>query len=67
MKAAIEELEADLAKRREQLEKLEVEAAVAAQVEEERLAQEQEAEDLEAQAQALIDKAAALRAQGKKK
>jgi hypothetical protein len=67
VKAAIEELETDIARRRAQLEKLEAEAAVAAQVEEERLEQEQVAEDLEAQAQALIEKAASLRAQRKKR
>jgi hypothetical protein len=65
VRTSIEELEAQLAARRTLLTTLEEEAAAIAQAEQDRLAQEQEAEDLEAQAQALLEKAAALRTKRK--
>jgi hypothetical protein len=65
VKTAIEELEAELAERIALLARLEEEAAAAALAEEERRAHEQEADVLEAQAQALLAQVAALRAQGR--
>jgi len=61
VKTSIEQLEVQLAERRGLLQKLEEEAAAAAQAEQERLAKAQAADELEAQAQALLAQAAALR------
>lgn len=66
VKTAIEELEAQLKERQAQLKKLEEDAALEAQAAAERKALESTADDLEAQGQALLEKAAALKAKLKK-
>ncbi len=66
VKTSIEELKAQLETRAALLKKLEDEAENAARDEQERLAQAQTAEDLEAQAKALLEKAAALKSKAKK-
>ncbi|APR78079.1 Hypothetical protein A7982_03426 [Minicystis rosea] len=66
VRAAIDDLTAQLAERKKQLEQLEHDAALAAQAEAERRAHEQEAETLEEQARALLAQAAAKREKLKK-
>jgi hypothetical protein len=66
VKTSIEELQAQLVERVALLKKLEEEAAAEAQAEQERLAHTQEAEELEAQARALLDQAAALKSRLKR-
>jgi hypothetical protein len=66
VQSSIVELSAQLEERQALLKKLEDEAASEAHAEKDRKAKEQQAEDLEAQAQALLDQAAALKAQAKK-
>lgn len=66
VKASIEELEAQLAERRTLLKKLEDDAVNEAKAEADRKELETTADQLEAQAQALLDQAAALKAKLKK-
>jgi hypothetical protein len=66
VKASIEELSEELEARKTLLKKLEEEAAVEAQAEQERQAAEQAADDLEARAQELLKQAAAMKAKLKK-
>jgi hypothetical protein len=66
VKTSIEELEAQLVERNAQLKKLEDDAANEAKAALEQAAEDQTVEDLEAQGQALLKKAAALKASRKK-
>jgi DNA repair exonuclease SbcCD ATPase subunit len=66
VKTSIEELSEELEARRTLLKKLEEEAAMQAQAEQERQAAEQAAGDLEARAQELLKQAAAMKAKLKK-
>ncbi|MFS8070426.1 MAG: hypothetical protein ACMG6S_29025 [Byssovorax sp.] len=66
VKTSIEELQAQLVARNAQLAKLEEEAANEAKAAQDEAAEEQTVEDLEAQGQALLKKAAALKASRKK-
>ena len=66
VKTSIEALEAQLATRRALLTKLEEEAANEAQAAQDEAADEQEADDLEAQGQALLKRAAEIKAKKKK-
>ncbi len=66
VKTSIEELKAQLDARLALLKKLEEEAENAARDEQERMAQAQAVEDLEAQAKILLEKAAALKSKAKK-
>jgi hypothetical protein len=66
VKTSIEELEAQLVARNAQLEKLEEDAANEAKAAQDQAAEDQTVEDLEAQGQALLKKAAALKASRKK-
>ncbi len=66
VKTSIEELQAQLVERNAQLKKLEEDAANEAKAALEQAAEDQTVEDLEAQGQALLKKAAALKASRKK-
>jgi hypothetical protein len=66
VKTSIEALEAELATRRADLAKLEEEAAIEARAAQEEAADELEADDLEAQGQALLKRAAEIKAKKKK-
>lgn len=66
VKTSIEELQAQLVERNAQLVKLEEEAANEAKAAQDQAAEDQTVDDLEAQAQALLDKAASLRAKRKR-
>jgi hypothetical protein len=66
VKTSIEELQAQLVERNAQLEKLEEDAANEAKAAQDQAAEDQTVEDLEAQGQALLKKAAALKASRKK-
>ena len=66
VKTSIEELQAQLVARSAQLAKLEEDAANEARAAQDEAAEDQTVEDLEAQGQALLKKAAALKASRKK-
>ena len=66
VKTSIEDLSAQLVERTALLKKLEDEAAVEAKAEADQKAEQQEIDDLETQAQELLEKAAAKRAKSKK-